>query len=84
MKNIDVLKHLRAIQTGEHERVLIYRDSKFVELFGPGTYAYWVGAGNVTHKSVDLREQNLDIGGQEIMTSDKVTLRINMTVRTGS
>ena len=71
---------LRSISTGEHEQTLIYNNGELVELFGPGTYAYWIGAGNVTHKNIDKREQLLDIGGQEIMTSDKVTLRVNVLV----
>ena len=29
---------------------------------------------------VDLRETMLDVGGQEIMTADKVTLRLNAVV----
>ncbi|MEL6714121.1 MAG: slipin family protein, partial [Planctomycetota bacterium] len=37
--------------------------------------------GHVTWKSIDLRTQTLDVAGQEIMTADKVTLRINLVVR---
>ena len=80
LSNPSASKHLKAIRTDEQERILIYRNSEFVELFGPGTYAYWIGAGNVTYQSVDLREQLVDIGGQDIMTSDKVTLRLNLAV----
>ncbi len=80
LSNPHAAKLLRAIRTDEQEQILIYNDGEFVEQFGPGTYAYWIGAGNITFKSIDLREQLIDIGGQEIMTSDKVTLRLNMTV----
>ncbi|MBL4771996.1 MAG: slipin family protein [Planctomycetes bacterium] len=80
LSNPDAAKLLRAIRTDEQEQILIYNNGEFVEQFGPGTYAYWTGAGNVTFKPVDLREQLIDIGGQEIMTSDKVTLRLNMTI----
>ena len=31
-------------------------------------------------ENVDLREQILDVAGQEIMTADKVTLRLNAVV----
>ncbi len=80
LSNPSAGQHLKAIRTDEQERILIYRNSEFIELFGPGTYAYWIGAGNVTFQSVDLREQLVDIGGQDIMTSDKVTLRLNLAV----
>lgn len=73
-------KRLGAIRTDKHEQVLIYRNGKLVEQFGPGTYAYWLGTGHVTFEEIDLREQTLDVGGQEIMTADKVTLRVNLVV----
>ena len=36
------------------------------------------GHGPVTWKAVDRREQVADVAGQEIMTADKVTLRVNL------
>jgi regulator of protease activity HflC (stomatin/prohibitin superfamily) len=45
-----------------------------------GRYVYWKGAGRVNWKAVDLREQLADVAGQEIMTRDKVTLRVNLLV----
>ena len=73
-------KCINAIRTDEDEQVLIYRNGNLVEQFGPGTYAYWLGTGKVTFKAIDLREQTLDVSGQEIMTADKVTLRMNFLV----
>jgi hypothetical protein len=54
-----------------------YKDGKFVAILGPGQYAYWLKMGKVKFFPIDMRETVLDIGGQEIMTSDKVTLRLN-------
>jgi regulator of protease activity HflC (stomatin/prohibitin superfamily) len=63
-----------------HERVMLFRDGKLVDQLGPGYFVYWRGGSNITWKSVDLREQVADIQGQEIMTADKVTLRVNLVV----
>ena len=63
-----------------HEQVLLFRDGKLVEILQPGIHVYWNQAGKVTWKSVDLREQLADVAGQEIMTNDKVTLRVNLLV----
>jgi regulator of protease activity HflC (stomatin/prohibitin superfamily) len=41
---------------------------------------YWKGTGKLRYRAVDLREQIADVAGQEIMTSDKVTLRVNLIV----
>jgi regulator of protease activity HflC (stomatin/prohibitin superfamily) len=43
----------------------------------PGKYAFWKNMAKVMLVPVDLRETMLDIGGQEIMTADKVSLRLN-------
>ena len=62
------------------ETVLLYRDGKLERELGPGLFVNWKGAGRVERKIVDLREQVLDVSGQEIMSADKVTLRVNLLV----
>ena len=47
---------------------------------GEGLHVFWKGTGKVKWKTVDRREQVADVAGQEIMTSDKVTLRVNLIV----
>jgi regulator of protease activity HflC (stomatin/prohibitin superfamily) len=57
-----------------------FRDGTFVEALAPGRYAFWRHVAEVKVVPVDLREQILDVAGQEIMTADKVTLRLNALV----
>ena len=73
-------RFLEAVRVEAHERVLLYREGDLVEQLGPGIYVFWKQAGKITWKSVDRREQVADVAGQEIMTADKVTLRINLLV----
>ena len=54
-----------------------YRDGAYQATLPPGTYAFWKNSGSLKVVDVDTREQVLDISGQEIMTADKVTLRLN-------
>lgn len=56
---------------------LWFRDGAYQETLGPGTYAFWRGEGRFKVQHIDMKEITLDINGQEIMTADKVTLRIN-------
>jgi regulator of protease activity HflC (stomatin/prohibitin superfamily) len=60
-----------------------FKDGTYVETLGPGQYMFWKNTGKVKFYHVDMRETLLDVSGQEIMTSDKVTLRMNsvMTYR---
>lgn len=55
-------------------------DGRFVETVSPGLYAFWRGGRKATVVEIDTRETLLDIGGQELMTADRVTLRLNVNV----
>jgi regulator of protease activity HflC (stomatin/prohibitin superfamily) len=57
-----------------------FRDGDFVETLPPGRHAFWKNIADVKFAAVDTRELILDVAGQEIMTSDKVTLRLNALV----
>jgi len=57
-----------------------FRDGSFVETLPPGRYAFWKNIAEVKVVPVDLRTLSLDVAGQEIMTADKVTLRLNALV----
>jgi regulator of protease activity HflC (stomatin/prohibitin superfamily) len=63
-----------------HKVGVTFQDGAFVETLPPGQYAWWKGMGDARVVDVDLREQTLDVAGQEIMTADKVTLRMNAVV----
>jgi regulator of protease activity HflC (stomatin/prohibitin superfamily) len=57
-----------------------FMDGEYVETLPPGEYAFWRNVAASKVVEVDLREQTIDIAGQEIMTADKVTLRMNAVV----
>ncbi|MCY3022350.1 MAG: slipin family protein [Planctomycetota bacterium] len=56
---------------------LFFKDGEHKATLSPGVHAFWKGQGKVKLYHVDLREQVCDVAGQEIMTADKVTLRLN-------
>ncbi len=72
--------HLAGVVVDQDESALLYRDGRFVEVLSPGLHVFWKAAGRVTWKSVDRREQALDVSGQEMMTADKVSVRLNALV----
>jgi regulator of protease activity HflC (stomatin/prohibitin superfamily) len=59
---------------------LLFHDGRLVATLQPGVHAFWKGEGLVRVLQVDLREQSADAAGQEIMTADRVTLRLNALV----
>ncbi|MFN7802421.1 MAG: slipin family protein [Planctomycetaceae bacterium] len=59
---------------------VLYQDGQYQATLTPGTYAFWKGQGEVKVVETDLRENQIDISGQDLMTADKVTLRLNAVV----
>ena len=73
-------KWLTGVDVAEHEDGLLIKDGEIVERLGKGRHVFWANVGRVTWKAIDRREQVADVAGQEIMTNDKVTLRVNLLV----
>lgn len=59
---------------------VLFIDGRYVSTLTSGLYAFWKGESEAKLVEVDLRETMIDVGGQDIMTSDKVTLRLNAVV----
>jgi regulator of protease activity HflC (stomatin/prohibitin superfamily) len=69
------------ICTVQRERVgVLFINGRYVDTLAPGEYAFWKGPAEALVVEVDLRETMVDVSGQEIMTADKVTLRLNAVV----
>ena len=58
---------------------ILYVDGELAGSLEPGLHAYWTLGPNVRVDVVDLRVKTLEVQGQEILTRDKVSLRINLT-----
>jgi regulator of protease activity HflC (stomatin/prohibitin superfamily) len=80
LQNTEATKFFQGVVVTDHEDVLLYRDGVLIDRLGQGLHVYWKGNGHITWKSVDKREQTADVAGQEIITADKVTLRVNLVV----
>ena len=76
-KSSDLLQFVSVAR--DHTGVL-YIDGRYDSTLQPGRYAFWRKMAEVFVDPVDLREQAIDVNGQDLMTSDKVTLRVNAIV----
>jgi regulator of protease activity HflC (stomatin/prohibitin superfamily) len=63
-----------------HHVGVLFVDGDFVETLPPGRYAFWKNLAQVKFAQEDMREAMFDVAGQDIMTADKVTLRMNAVV----
>ena len=73
-------KNLESVSVPPGTSVAFYRRGAFVGLLEPGRHAFWSDEGANGFHPVDLREQTLDIGGQDMLTADKVALRLNVSL----
>lgn len=58
---------------------VFYEDGAMSATLTPGVYGFWALNRNVDVRLFDLRTRTLEIAGQEILTRDKVSVRINLT-----
>ena len=64
-----------------HQRGLMFVRGKLERTLEPGRYALWSHPGaEVALSVVDMRSEQVSIVGQELLTRDKVTLRLTLTV----
>ncbi len=57
---------------------LLFIDGKLVRRLEPGAYAFWNFQKNVSAEVIELRVQSVEVSGQELLTKDKVSLRVNL------
>ena len=60
-----------------YEQGILYVDGKMMKKMVPGIYYFWKGSQNAVIKKVDLRKQQIEISGQELLTKDKAAIRVN-------
>lgn len=58
---------------------LLSMDGVMTRVLDAGIHAFWKAGRTVTQRVVDLKRQSLDVTGQEVLTLDRVTIRINLS-----
>ncbi|MBK1723306.1 hypothetical protein CKO23_13780 [Thiocystis violacea] len=74
----EFLDNILEEEVADHEMGLLLVDGRLIRTLEPGVHAFWSFARNVQVEVTDLRLQELEVQGQEILTRDKVSLRINL------
>jgi regulator of protease activity HflC (stomatin/prohibitin superfamily) len=80
VKSPQVERVLETIAVPAGHEGVCFRDGSYVETLPAGRYVFWKNIAEVKVVPVDTRALILDVAGQEIMTADKVTLRLNALV----
>jgi hypothetical protein len=81
LENVKVRPFTRRFQVMSIEKALLFINGGFVKELTAGTYYFWNNTIPIEVKTVDTRQQQMEISGQELLTKDKAGLRINFFVR---
>ncbi len=73
--------YLRSVKVEIFEKAILYLDGKQDRILDAGTYYFYKNAITVHVAKTDMRRQNMEVNGQEILTRDKAQIRINFVVQ---
>jgi regulator of protease activity HflC (stomatin/prohibitin superfamily) len=62
-----------------HEAGLLFIEGRFVERLAPGRHSFWTVDRKIEVKRLDLRPQAVEITAQEMLTKDRIALRVTLT-----
>src|SRR5690242_13457963 len=68
---------VRMSEVQSYEKALLFVEGKYVKLLEAGSHYWWKNSITIHVARVDIRQQQLEVNGQEILTKDKAALRIN-------
>lgn len=80
LENQKLRAYTKRFQVMNYEKGLLFVNGAFVKELQAGSYYFWNNAISVEVKTADIRMQQMEISGQELLTKDKAALRINFFV----
>lgn len=69
---------VNAVTVADGHAGLLFVDGVYTETLAPGAHGFWQTGKQVAVKQIDLKRQSLDVTGQEVLTRDRVTIRLNL------
>ena len=69
---------VHVVQAPQYSQAVLTVDGKVEALLPAGVHAFWRVGRDLRSETVESRLQVLDVAGQEILTRDKVALRVNL------
>ncbi|GLB50351.1 slipin family protein [Neptunitalea lumnitzerae] len=73
----ELSQHVRVFEVGATEKAVMIVDDVYVKTLGAGTYRFWKNDTTIKIVKTDMRVQQMEIAGQELLTKDKAAIRVN-------
>ncbi|WP_020526995.1 slipin family protein [Flexithrix dorotheae] len=81
LQNKAVIPFTRVFVVESYEEGMLFEDGKFVKMLEKGTYHFWNTPKPLAMLKADMRQQQIEVSGQELLTRDKAALRINFQTK---
>jgi regulator of protease activity HflC (stomatin/prohibitin superfamily) len=81
LDRLDLARTAIAVQAvvEAHETGLLFIDGKLTERLAPGRHAFWAVGRTVRVQKLDMRPIPVEVTAQEILTKDRVGIRVTLT-----
>lgn len=73
--------YIRKFEVMSYEKGLLYIDGALQKEVSAGIYNFWKNSKKIEILKVDMRTQQMDVAGQELLTKDKASIRINLSAQ---
>jgi len=77
IKRKELVPYIRVCKVDSFERGILFIDNRLNRILEPGEYYFWKNAKDISVAKADLRQLQMEVSGQEMLTKDKAALRIN-------
>lgn len=74
----EISKYIRVFEVAAYEKAILLVNDEFVKTLTGGTYRFWRNDTTIKIAKVDLRQLQLEIAGQELLTKDKAAVRMTL------
>jgi regulator of protease activity HflC (stomatin/prohibitin superfamily) len=74
---VQLRPYIRVFEVAAFEKAIMIANDTFVKILDHGTYHFWNNEQTIKILKADMRQLQLEIAGQELLTKDKATVRIN-------
>ena len=75
--NFELNKYIRLFEVATFEKAILLIDDVYTKTLTGGTYRFWRNDTTIKIAKADMRQLQLEIAGQELLTKDKASIRIN-------
>ncbi len=76
--NLGASSSVLDVTVGAHEAALLFVDGALAETLTPGRHLFWQMRRKLKVQTFDLRPQTLEVTAQEILTKDRIALRVTL------